>query len=175
MKQNKFSSGSFLLFIVTLFVLSGCRTADSRFINRAISDAERKLGMNINRKDYFPLYLEVADWLGTPYRPAGSTKRGTDCSGFTHSIVRDAYGKRIERNTRDQLKKDVSRIRHKNSLREGDLVFFTSKGAKGEVTHVGIYLKDHKFAHASSSRGVMVSHLNEAYWRENWLCGGRIK
>lgn len=174
MKENKFRIWGILFCFAGIVFLSGCGTSQSRVINRAISDAERKLGMSIGHKDYFPLYLEVADWLGTPYRYAGSTKRGTDCSGFTFSIVKDAYGKNIERSTRDQLKKSVNRIR-KHSLREGDLVFFTSKGAKGDVAHVGIYLKERKFAHASSTKGVIVSDLNEAYWDANWLCGGRIK
>ena len=174
MRENRLRIPGILAGFILVVLLTGCGTSQSRVINRAISDAERKLGMSIGKKDYFPLYLEVADWLGTPYRYAGSTKRGTDCSGFTFAIVRDAYGKNIERSTRDQLKKSVSKVR-KHSLREGDLVFFTSKGSKGGVAHVGIYLKERKFAHASSTKGVIVSSLDDAYWDSNWLCGGRIK
>lgn len=174
MRKKKFRIVEILLCFGLIAFLASCGTSQSRIINRALSDAERKLGMPIGKKDYFPLYLEVADWLGTPYRYAGNTKRGTDCSGFTFAIVRDAYGKKIERSTRDQLKKSVHRIR-KHSLREGDLVFFTSKGSKGSVAHVGIYLKNRKFAHASSTKGVIVSNLDEAYWEAHWLCGGRIR
>lgn len=159
--------------ILTLLV-SGCRTAGDRVISKALSNASDQLGMSVTRHDYFPLYLETAAWLGTPYRTGGSTKSGTDCSGFVHSIIRDAYGKQITRNTRDQLQKDVTRIK-KHSLREGDLVFFTSQASKGSVTHVGIYLKDHCFAHASTSKGVIISSLREDYWSQNFLTAGRIK
>lgn len=163
-------------FVCVLLIagFTGCKSSQSRVIDRALSNAERKLDMPLSRRDYFPLYMEVTEWLGTPYRHGGRSKSGADCSGFVSSVVEKAYGKKIERSTRDQLKKSVRRV-HKHALREGDLVFFTSKGSKGNATHVGIYLKNKKFAHASSSRGVMVSSLHEDYWHTYWLCGGRIK
>ena len=70
------------------------------------------------------------------------------------------------------------RKKRKGALREGDLVFFNSgKGLniRKNINHVGIYLKDHKFIHTSTSRGVMVSDLNEDYYRKTWVCGGRVK
>lgn len=170
----KFQIKELLFCICMITLLTGCGTSKNRVIRKAISNAEQKLGIDINRKDYFPLYLEVADWLGTPYRYGGNTKMGTDCSGFTSSIVKTAYGKKIERTTHGQLKKSVRRVR-KASLQEGDLVFFTSKSSGDNAAHVGIYLKESKFAHASSSRGVIISDLDENYWNINWLCGGRIK
>ena len=62
-----------------------------------------------------------------------------------------------------------------SELREGDLVFFTSRASRKKVAHVGIYLKDGKFIHASTSQGVIVSNLREKYYTQHWLCGGRIK
>ena len=60
-------------------------------------------------------------------------------------------------------------------MREGDLVFFTSNRSGKKVAHVGIYLKDGKFIHASTSQGVIVSNLKERYYTQYWLCGGRVK
>lgn len=61
----------------------------------------------------------------------------------------------------------------RQGLKEGDLVFFHNGKSRKKVTHVGIYLKDDKFVHASTSRGVIVSSLNENYWRRCWMRGGR--
>lgn len=69
--------------------------------------------------------------------------------------------------------KQASKV-SRGKLKEGDLVFFSSRNSRKKVAHVGIYLKDGKFVHASSSRGVIVSHLNEPYYRTHWMRGGRI-
>lgn len=61
----------------------------------------------------------------------------------------------------------------KRNLREGDLVFFHNGRKKRIASHVGIYLKNNKFIHASTSRGVIISSLNEDYYRKHWLSGGR--
>ncbi|MFA6833490.1 MAG: NlpC/P60 family protein, partial [Bacteroidaceae bacterium] len=61
----------------------------------------------------------------------------------------------------------------KNRLREGDLVFFSTSRTRKQVNHVGIYLKNNLFIHTSSSKGVMVSNLNESYFKRNWISGGR--
>ena len=78
---------------------------------------------------------------------------------------------RLSRSTDGQLK-ESNKIARRN-LREGDLVFFTSRSSRKKVAHVGIYLKDGKFIHASTSRGVIISSLNEDYYRKHWLSGGR--
>ncbi|MDO7743749.1 MAG: NlpC/P60 family protein, partial [Pedobacter sp.] len=60
----------------------------------------------------------------------------------------------------------------KDELKEGDLVFFKIKSTR--ITHIGIYLGDDRFAHASSSRGVVISNLNEPYYSRFFYKGGRI-
>ena len=124
-------------------------------------DSSTRLGIDIGPKDNHHLYLTAAEWIGTPYRSGGHTQKGTDCSGMTGEIYRKVYHMRLPRSTSEQMKacRKVSR----RELKEGDLVFF----------HVGIYLKDGYFVHASTSRGVIVSHLDEAYYRRCWLRGGR--
>lgn len=129
--------------------------------------------MDIDYKDNHQLYLEAANWIGVPYRAGGTTKRGTDCSGLTSQIYKKVYNKKLKRSTEEQMKQ-ASRVGQSN-LQEGDLVFFSSRNSRKKVAHVGIYLKDGKFIHASSSRGVIVSSLNESYYKQHWMRGGRIK
>ena len=109
----------------------------------------------------------------TPYRGGGETKRGTDCSGMTCQIYKKVYHTKLQRST-DGQKKESSKVARRN-LREGDLVFFSSRKSRRKVAHVGIYLKDGKFVHASTSQGVIVSSLNEPYYRTHWISGGRVR
>ena len=78
---------------------------------------------------------------------------------------------RLPRSTSEQMK--ACRIVSRRELKDGDVVFFHNGKSRKKVTHVGIYLKDGYFVHASTSRGVIVSHLDEAYYRRCWLRGGR--
>ena len=110
----------------------------------------------------------IRDRIGTPYRGGGETKRGTDCSGMTCQIYKKVYHTKLQRST-DGQKKESSKVARRN-LREGDLVFFSSRKSRRKVAHVGIYLKDGKFVHASTSQGVIVSSLNEPYYRTHWIC-----
>jgi cell wall-associated NlpC family hydrolase len=72
------------------------------------------------------------------------------------------------------LKKNCRKI-SRRKLKEGDLVFFNTSKSKSYVNHVGIYLKENKFLHASTLKGVNVSNLDEDYYRKTWICGGRVK
>ena len=106
-------------------------------------------------------------------RAGGDNKRGTDCSGLVSQLYKQVYNIRLSRSTDEQLK-ESNKVSRRN-LREGDLVFFTSRASKKRVAHVGIYLKNGKFIHASTSKGVIVSSLNEQYYTQYWLRGGRVK
>ena len=131
------------------------------------------MGVDIELQDNHKLYIHASEWIGTPYRAGGDSKRGTDCSGLVSQLYKKVYHTRLSRSTDGQLK-ESSKISRRN-LREGDLVFFTSRASRKKVAHVGIYLKDGKFIHASTSQGVIVSNLREKYYTQHWLCGGRIK
>mgnify|MGYP000606908391 CR=1 FL=1 len=164
-----------LSYIVTLAAvligLSSCHTSAPRLDYKALAQASVRLGVDIEMTDNHELYLNAAEWIGTPYRAGGDSKRGTDCSGLTSQLYRKVYHTRLSRSTDGQLKecKQISR----RNLREGDLVFFTSRASRKRVAHVGIYLKNGKFIHASTSQGVIVSNLKEKYYTDYWLCGGR--
>lgn len=127
------------------------------------------MGVAINATTNTKLYQFVYDWLGTPYRLGGATKKGIDCSKFSLALYENVFNTTIGYNSRNQYD-NVKSIK-KNDLQPGDLVFFKIRSRN--ITHVGVYLGDDKFAHASSSRGVMVSDLNEPYWKRYYYDGGR--
>jgi len=116
------------------------------------------------------LYDVIDTWLGTPYRYAGKTMKGVDCSGFARVLYENAFNIMLEGGSADIIK-NITPV-SKNELTEGDLVFF--KIRKSRVSHVGVYLGENKFAHASSSSGVMISDLDDPYWKLRYYKGGRI-
>ena len=174
-KRTLRAHSSFLIlhssFICFLLCLTGCRTATPPLDYRALVRAADRLGVDIGPKDHHALYLEAAQWIGTPYRSGGQSRKGTDCSGFVRQVYKKVYDIDLPRSTTEQVEEGKRVRRHK--LREGDLVFFHGSKRR-RANHVGIYLKEGKFVHASTSRGVMVSRLDEDYWDEHWLRGRRI-
>lgn len=129
------------------------------------------MGVAVNATTNTKLYQFVYDWLGTPYRLGGDSKKGIDCSKFSLAVYENVFNTTIGYNSRNQYD-NVTPVR-RNDLQAGDLVFFKIRSKS--ITHVGVYLGDDKFAHASSSKGVMVSNLNEAYWSRYYYNGGRPK
>lgn len=140
------------------------RMSDGRECNNA-------LGLKCTDDDNAALYEAVNNWLGVPYRYGGNDRSGIDCSAFVGRIYHDVYGIDLHRTANDMLR-DVSLI-SRSQLREGDILFFTN--SKGKVSHVGIYLKEGLFAHASTSNGVSVSRVDDAYWTKHFYKGGRVK
>lgn len=112
----------------------------------------------------------LEDWYGVPYRYGGSTKRGIDCSAFTCQLMNNVYGVALPRTSRDQFEA-VSQI-SKNNLEQGDLVFFNTRG---RASHVGVYLGNNKFVHASTSSGVMISDLDDSYFSKRFAGSGRVR
>ncbi len=114
------------------------------------------------------LYKLIDDWWGTPYKIGGLTKRGVDCSAFVQNLMAAVYQEAMPRTAHEQqrLCKEISRT----ELTEGDLVFFNTRGG---ISHVGLYLHNNKFVHASTSGGVMISDLAEPYWDKRFVAAGR--
>lgn len=117
------------------------------------------------------LQEHAQSFIGIPYRYGGTSRRGMDCSGFVIRIFLDVYGMRLPHKTTALYRKGV-RVTIR-SLRIGDLVFFQDPG-QAEPSHVGMYLGDGRFIHASSSRGVIISGLNEKYYRNRFIGARRI-
>lgn len=112
----------------------------------------------------------IDEWYGTPYRLGGTTKKGVDCSAFSQFLFASVYGFSIPRTAREQynLTARISRT----ELKEGDLIFFNTRGG---ISHVGIYLQNNKFVHASTSGGVMISNIFDEYWARKFVGVGRLK
>lgn len=118
------------------------------------------------------LLESVDEWYGVRYRSGGNTKKGVDCSGFSVAVYATVYGIMLPRVSREQYR--ISRKISTTELQEGDLVFFDTRGG-GYVSHVGIYLGNNKFIHASVSKGVMVNDLFQDYYLKRFIGGGRIE
>ena len=159
---------------IVILLLSSCATRAPRMDFRELAKAAVRLDMDIDMEDNHRLYVEVSDWIGVPYRRGGTSKNGVDCSGFTSAVYKTVFKTRLKHNSDDQRLKNCKNVAKRN-LKEGDLVFFHNGRYKRKATHVGIYLKDGRFVHASSSRGVIVSRLNEQYYANHWMQGGRVK
>lgn len=110
----------------------------------------------------------IDDWFGTRYRYGGTSKRGIDCSALTGALLMAVYGFNMPRTARQQY--DASEHIAKSELKEGDLVFFNTRGG---VSHVGVYLENNYFVQASS-HGVTISSLDDHYYAKRFICGGRI-
>jgi cell wall-associated NlpC family hydrolase len=116
------------------------------------------------------LLKSVDEWYGTRYRMGGNSKSGIDCSAFVQAVYLSAFGMSVPRTAFEQYR--VAYHISATEMREGDLVFFNTTGG---VSHVGIYLRNNKFIHASVSRGVAVSDLFDPYYLKRFLGVGRIE
>lgn len=116
------------------------------------------------------LYAFIDDWLGVKYKYGGTTKNGVDCSGFTNLLYNNVFKKELPRSSSDiaAVTKNVA----KKELSEGDFVFFSIRSNK--VDHVGIYLANNRFVHASTSKGVIISSLEHPYYAKHFKKGGRL-
>jgi murein DD-endopeptidase / murein LD-carboxypeptidase len=127
------------------------------------------MGVALSTTSNVKLFQFVYDWIGTPYHFGGDSRKGIDCSAFTKELYSKVFNLTIKRNSRDIFSM-VSPV-SKQDLQEGDLVFF--KIHSRSISHVGIYLGNNKFAHASS-RGVAISSLEDAYYSRYFYKGGRL-
>jgi len=116
------------------------------------------------------LLEHIDEWYGTRYRYGGTTKSGIDCSAFVQAIYLSAFAVTLPRTARDQYRS--SRIVSATEMRAGDLVFFNTTGG---ISHVGIYLQNNKFIHASTSYGVTISDMFDPYYLRRFIGIGRIE
>ena len=128
--------------------------------NRVISNLDDQIMVIANLSEH------QQEWQGTRYRIGGNSKSGVDCSGFMQITFRDLFGIDLPRMTVDQAKEGTKIS--KSELRTGDLVFFnTGRGPNGK--HVGVYVKNGQFLHASTKGGVIYSDMDSPYWtKTSW-------
>jgi len=115
-----------------------------------------------------PLYRTIDDWYGTRYKLGGTSKSGIDCSAFVQTIFVSVFAVTLPRTAKEQYK--ATHHISRTQLQEGDLLFFNTTGG---VSHVGIYLQNNKFVHASVS-GVVISDMFEPYYVRHFIAAGRV-
>ena len=124
-----------------------------------------------NQLSNIELYQFMDQWMKTPYKYGGNSKAGIDCSRLSIMLLDQVYHKDISGSSADIY--EQSKPLPVESLKEGDLVFFKINGSV--VNHMGVYLINNKFIHATTKAGVLISDLNEAYYRKYFFSAGRIK
>src|SRR5580698_5119348 len=165
------------LFFSVLAVQAQTTTAPAQPADKPQDDQEslakdylsQIMGVALSATSNMKLFHFVYDWIGTPYHFGGSSRRGIDCSAFTKELYSEVFNLDIKRNSRDIFSM-VSPVA-KDELKEGDLVFFKIHSRR--ISHIGIYLGNNRFAHASL-RGVAISSLDDAYYRRYFYRGGRM-
>jgi lipoprotein Spr len=130
-----------------------------------------KMDVAVEEINNIPLLTKIDEWWGTPYCLGGSSKGCIDCSYFTLDVMKATYNINLKRTAAEQY--EQSEKIDWADLKEGDLIFFKTEGRKN-ITHVGIYLTNNKFAHASTSQGVTISDLTESYWQKRLYSLGRV-
>ena len=128
------------------------------------------LNAEVEQLQNTPLLSGIDEWYGTRYRMGGTTKTGIDCSAFVGIIYTTVYGVSLPRTARYQYL--FSRKISRTELQEGDLLFFNTTGG---VSHVGIYLLNNKFVHASATKGVTISDMFEPYYLQRFVGAGRVE
>ena len=140
---------------------------DSHFVQVAQRFSGYEVPMSFNSNAL--LFKDLYDWLGTPHRRR--SRYGIDCSGLVKAVMYDVFGITLTGSSRDMAR--LVDPLEKNQLIEGDLVFFNTLSRPG-IDHVGIYVGNDRFIHASSSSGVIVSNINSPYYRRTFVSAGRL-
>ncbi len=162
---------SLLLLISLLFI--SCSTRGTSYSKK--QDKHQTYQNKKSKKSGFEkrvleiLYSQYTNWKRVPYLFGGTTKRGVDCSAFVQNTYLVQFNLKVSRSTKTLQREGYSVS--KSRLKAGDMVFFkTGRNSR----HVGIYLENGKFMHASSSKGVIISSLKESYWRNHYNTSRRV-
>ena len=165
-----------IFYIFIIIIIASCggskKTVSSKKNNYILDKYASALNVQKSEINNIKLYSFIDDWYGTKYKYGGLSKVGVDCSGFCNILYREIYDKKIKRTTTD-LSRNIDKVK-KAKLKEGDLVFFNIT-KKNKNSHVGVYLKNNKFVHASTSKGVIISSLDNPYYKKVYSKGGAVK
>lgn len=154
--------------VVSAAVLSGCGSSRHAAESHTAAHYSKKLTPAQEKE----LVREAKRWLGTKYRYGGHSRSGTDCSGMVMEVYKKVCDVRLPRSSREQ--QSFCKKINRDNLRKGDLVFFSTNKSRNAVSHVGLYIGDGEMIHASSSKGVMISRLDEKYFQRTYHSSGRV-
>ena len=161
----KTPTNSYLLWLCLLSVmLIGCSNPVSQTIKR---DTNSSSQFKTNTKHQ--LYQQLTEWQGVPYKLGGTSKKGIDCSAFVQKTFIDRFGFLLPRTTAQQAQ--FGTAINKRELQAGDLIFFKTSY---KTHHVGIYVENDQFIHASTSNGVMLSSITNRYWKNAFWQARRV-
>lgn len=174
-------SGKFYFIFIILISMTACNS--SRSVSYKSSEYKRKKEITKKKteresnpkmaKEANSVLKEAYKFLGTPYKYGGTTRSGLDCSGLVINSFQ-AIGIQMPRISRDQANQGKEIRLH--DAKEGDLVFFNTSGSK--ISHVGIVEKVKNgeifFIHSSTSKGVIVSSMEETYWNKRFVKATRV-
>lgn len=135
------------------------------------ADCSKAFGIRFDGSENRRLLEVVKEWLGIPYRWGGCSESGIDCSCLVKAIFESVYDVPLERTSRDICEENTAPIPREN-LQEGDILCFKTR--RRSFSHIGIYLKDDKFVHASRTRGVTISSLKSPYFAKRLAKCGRV-
>ncbi|MCJ7508298.1 MAG: NlpC/P60 family protein [candidate division Zixibacteria bacterium] len=158
-----------LIFILSISFFLGC-TSSPRYTTEKVHPQEAPVSYGKRKLNKVKMGQIIESYLGTPYYEGGIDRSGIDCSGLVVAVYKDYAGMRLPSDTR-KLFQLVSQVEREN-LQFGDLVFFSDMG--WSATHVGIYIGNDRFVHASKSQGVITSSLEEEYYRRGYLGARRV-
>ncbi len=178
--KNKFIFyfSSFLL-LTLLFTACKSRKKSLQTANYQLEKPSNKIAskyaeeMEVSKSDIKngKLYNFIDDWEGTKYQYGGLSKSGIDCSGLIFLIYQEVYHKHIPRMTNQQV--EIIKRKYENQFKEGDLIFFDFDGKK--FSHVGLYLQNGYYVHASTKKGVMIEKLQNPYTYKYFSRGGTVE
>ncbi|WP_284204939.1 NlpC/P60 family protein [Psychromonas marina] len=166
-----------VLICISILFLAACSTSSNRESSTSsstkASDVKNQRTQTSNMSEdnllFYLLRKEFSKWQGTPYRLGGNSKKGIDCSALVQNIYRDSFNITLPRTTETQVEQGY--LVYRNQLQIGDLVFFKTGW---NTRHVGIYIGNEEFIHASTSQGVITSSLNNVYWKPRYWQAKRI-
>lgn len=159
--------------LVMILTVTGCRSHKKVIKEETKVETVNKGNKNNKKNLRDRITDEALEWVGTPYKYAGSDKgKGTDCSGLVVTVYEQICGIKLPRNSAQQA--EFCKTLKKNSIKPGDLVFFATGNDKKKVSHVGIMIDEGRFVHASGSKGVIISEMNTPYYERTFTNYGRV-
>ncbi len=182
-KHIRLFQAIFILILLGLFLAScrGTKNSTSSVKNVETETAEERtlrekyaiqLGVDAaTLKKQAALLRFIDEWYGVPYKYGGKDKNGIDCSAFSSRLLANVYGISVAGSAQELY--DLCKSADVSDLKEGDLVFFKIESKK--ITHVGVYLMNNKFVHATTRKGIMINDLSEAYYKKYFFSGGKVK
>ena len=146
--------------------MNSAEKARAAINKKEAAKAAKKAAPKSNLESY------ARQWMGAKYVYGKATRTKTDCSGFVMQVYKGYYNIELDHSSSKMYKDSRGKSVSRGGLKEGDLVFF---GSLWKIDHVGIYLGGGRFIHASTSKGVMISPMQDKYWGHKYQGARRFK